>query len=367
MRIGIVNDSSIAAELLRRLIHTSEEHQIAWIARDGAEAVKLCESDLPQLVLMDLIMPYVDGAEATRRIMSRTPCPILIVTASVGGNAAKVFEALGAGAIDAIDTPTVIGSQKDGGALLLKIRGIDRQNAWKENFLDEIVSKNENTAPKLVLVGASAGGPAALVEVLSALPKDFPPAIIIVQHIDKLFAPGLAEWLNGHSNLPVRLACEGDSVSPGNVLVAGSDDHLVFKNMRKLGYIADPTENPYRPSVDVFFESAALLFRGAMTGVLLTGMGWDGARGLKILRDAGCHTIAQDKSTSAVYGMPKAAAALNAASEILPLEKIGPRLRELFGSEAKATPSKRRGRGSGMGLPAPKNLGLISRESDGRG
>ena len=113
MRIGIVNDSPMAAELLRRLIRKSEEHQIAWIARDGAEAVKLCERDLPELVLMDLIMPYMDGAEATRRIMSRTPCPILIVTATVGGNAAKVFEALGAGAIDAIDTPTVIGSRED--------------------------------------------------------------------------------------------------------------------------------------------------------------------------------------------------------------------------------------------------------------
>jgi two-component system, chemotaxis family, response regulator WspF len=207
----------------------------------------------------------------------------------------------------------------------------------------------------------------ALVEVLSALPKDFSPAIIIVQHIDQLFAPGLVEWLKGHSNIPVRLACEGDSVSSGNVLVAGSDNHLVFKNILKLGYTADPKENPYRPSVDVFFESAARSFRGAMTGVLLTGMGRDGARGLKILRDAGYHTIAQDKSTSAVYGMPKAAAALNAASEILPLQKIGPRLRELFGSEAKATHSKVRGSGSVIGLPARTNHALISKESDERG
>ena len=140
----------------------------------------------------------------------------------------------------------------------------------------------------------------------------------------------------GIQSYPFDLACEGDSVSSGNVLVAGSDDHLVFKNSHELGYTAEPEENPYRPSVDVFFESAARFFRGPMTGVLLTGMGRDGARGLKILRDAGYHTIAQDKSTSAVYGMPKAAAALNAASEILPLQKIGPRLRELFGSATKS-------------------------------
>jgi len=159
VRIGIVNDSPVAAELLRRLIRTSEEHQIAWIARDGAEAVKLCESDLPELVLMDLIMPYMDGAEATRRIMSQTPCPILIVTATVGGNATKVFEALGAGAIDAIDTPKVTGSQNRGQALLLKIQGIDRQNAWKEHFADDIVSKVESTAVKLVLIGRFSGRP----------------------------------------------------------------------------------------------------------------------------------------------------------------------------------------------------------------
>jgi two-component system, chemotaxis family, response regulator WspF len=224
----------------------------------------------------------------------------------------------------------------------------------------------EDTASKLVLIGASAGGPAALVEVLSALPKDFSPAIIIVQHIDQLFAPGLVEWLNGYSHLRVRLACEGDSVSSGDVLVAASDDHLVFKNSRELGYTADPKENPYRPSVDVFFESAARFFRGAMTGVLLTGMGRDGARGLKVLRDAGYHTIAQDKSTSAVFGMPKAAAALNAASEILPLQKIGPRLRELFGSEAKTTLSQRRQRigDRATGTNKPRQ---ISRESDQRG
>jgi two-component system, chemotaxis family, response regulator WspF len=350
VRIGIVNDSPMAAELLRRLIRKSGKHQIAWIARDGAEAVKLCERDLPGLVLMDLIMPFMDGAEATRRIMSQTPCPILIVTATVGGNAAKVFEALGAGAIDAIDTPTVIGSQDTGGALLLKIQGIERQNSWREHSADDIVSKVESTANKLVLIGASAGGPAALVEVLSALPEDFSPGIVIVQHINQLFAPGLVEWLKGHSRLPVRLACVGDSVKSGTVLVAGTDDHLVFKNSCELGYTAEPEENPYRPSVDVFFESAARFFRGTMTGVLLTGMGRDGARGLKILRDAGFHTIAQDQNTSAVYGMPKAAAALNAASEILPLKRIGPRLSELFASGARATNFKRRGRGSAIGL-----------------
>jgi two-component system response regulator WspF len=344
MRVGIVNDSPMTAEMLRRLICASGEHQIAWIARDGAEAVSRCERDLPQLVLMDLILPYMDGAEATRRIMRRTPCPILIVTATVGGNAAKVFEALGAGAIDAIDTPRVMASSKGGEALLLKITGIGRQNSDRENLTHEIVPNAAGAANKLILIGASAGGPSALAEVLSAFPEDFAPGVVIVQHIDQLFAPGLAEWLNGRSKLCVRLAGEGDSASSGSVLVASSEDHLVFKSSHKLGYTAEPVENPYRPSVDVFFESAARFFRGGMAGVLLTGMGRDGAQGLKALRDAGYHTIAQDHGTSAVYGMPKAAAAINAATEILPLRQIGPRLRELFGSEAKATHSRPRSR-----------------------
>jgi two-component system, chemotaxis family, response regulator WspF len=204
-----------------------------------------------------------------------------------------------------------------------------------EHVIGDLGPTVEGTADKLILIGASAGGPAALVEVLSALPEDFSPAVVIVQHIGQLFAPGLVEWLNEYSKLPVHLAREGDPVSSGNVLVAGTEDHLVFKNSRELGYTIEPKENPYRPSVDVFFGSAARYFRGSIAGVLLTGMGRDGARGLKILRDAGYHTISQDQKTSAVYGMPKAAAAINAATEILPLQKIGPRLRELFGPKAR--------------------------------
>jgi two-component system, chemotaxis family, response regulator WspF len=342
MRLGIVNDSPMAAEVLRRLICASNEHQIAWIARDGAEAVSFCERDLPQLVLMDLILPYMDGAEATRRIMSRTPCPILIVTATVGENSAKVFEALGAGALDAVDPPDSTSSQKHGQALLLKIKGIGRQISDRANLTSEIAPQVKTTARKLVLIGASAGGPSALAEVLSALPENFSPAVVIVQHIDQLFAPGLAGWLNGRSKLGVRLAYEGDALTSGSVLLASSEDHLVFKNSRTLGYAAKPTDNPYRPSVDVFFESALRFFRGPMAGVLLTGMGRDGARGLKTLRQAGHPTIAQDQETSAVYGMPKAAAAINAASEILPLPQIGPRLRELFRSDEQWAISRRR-------------------------
>ena len=336
MRIGIVNDLPMTAELLRRLIYASGEHEVAWIARDGAEAISRCERNLPELVLMDLTMPYLDGVEATRRIMGRTPCPILILTASGGGNAAKISEALDAGAIGSLDILAAVSSRKTGPGLLRKIKGIEHQITGKPTA-DDSLPIVEITAQKLVIIGASSGGPAALVEVLSGLPQNFSPAIVIVQHIDQKFAPGLVEWLNTHSKLPVRLAREGDSLSSGCVFVAAGEEHLVFKNSLRLGYTAEPAENPYRPSVDVFFESAARTYTGFMTGVLLTGMGRDGAKGLRALRDAGFHTIAQDETSSAVYDMPKAAAAIDAASEVLPLQNIGPRLMEIYSIEANAT------------------------------
>ena len=160
-------------------------------------------------------------------------------------------------------------------------------------------------------------------EILGGLPKDFPAAIVIVQHVDAQFTQGLADWLAQHSRLPVRLVCEGDAPVAGAVLIANTADHLVFLNAKTLGYTAEPVEAVYRPSVDVFFQSVAKHWPGKVTGVLLTGMGRDGAKGLKALRDEGHHTIAQDRATSVVYGMPKAAAALEAAVEILPLPQIG--------------------------------------------
>jgi two-component system, chemotaxis family, response regulator WspF len=333
MRIGIVNDLPMAAELLRRLICRSRNHQIAWIARDGAEAVAWCEKDLPELVLMDLVMPIMDGAEATRRIMSRTPCPILIVTASLGGNSEKVFEALGAGAVDAIKTPALNSTKISEQAFLLKIERIGRLTDGLEPSAT-CANEGPYRAPsKLVVIGASAGGPGALVEVFSALSREFSAAVVVVQHINEEFAQGLAEWLNERSIFPVALAHEGDVLSSQKILIAGGRDHLILKGPCRVGYTTEPMEISYRPSVDVIFHSAAQLFRGQMAGVLLTGMGCDGARGLKALRSAGHHTIAQDRKTSAVYGMPKAAAEISAATEILPLQKIGLRLNELFTSK----------------------------------
>jgi two-component system, chemotaxis family, response regulator WspF len=342
VRIGIANDVPTIAESLRRILTLRPGTQVIWVAKDGAEAVAMCAKDTPDLILMDMIMPVMDGVEATRRIMTSTPCAILVVTSSVGTNAQRVFEAMGHGALDAVDTPTLAPekSRAPAAALLATIDRIARVNA----------TRSERLAPKpaappvrpmsrtggLVAIGSSAGGPAALAKVLGGLPRDFPASIVIVQHVDERFAIGMADWLNQVSPLPVRVAGEGDQPSPGTVLLASTRDHLTLKSADRLGYSPDPADFVYRPSVDVFFQSVSSRWRGDVVGVLLTGMGRDGAAGLKALRDKGWHTIAQDRASSAVYGMPKAAAEMDAAVEILALDRIAGRLAGMFTSAAAA-------------------------------
>jgi two-component system response regulator WspF len=179
---------------------------------------------------------------------------------------------------------------------------------------------------RLVVIGASAGGPMALATILSDLPRDFAAAIVIVQHVDAQFLPLMAAWLDERSAVRVRVARQGDPPQANAALIAGTRDHLVCLNSQTLGYTPEPLDCCDRPSVDVFFESVVRHWRGDVTGVLLTGMGKDGARGLKALRDQGRYTIAQDQRSSAVYGMPQAAAAIGAAVDILPLDRIASKL-----------------------------------------
>ncbi len=331
MKIGIVNDLPLAVEALRRALQLRTQHQVIWVAGDGAEAVARCQQETPDLVLMDLLMPGMDGVEATRRIMASTPCAILIVTVNVGTNASHVFEAMGCGALDAIDTPSLgVGDpNKTAAPFLTKIDTINQllQDRGGPPMVHKATAVESDVIPNsLVAIGASAGGPAALVEVLRRLPKDFPATLIIVQHVDQQFAPGMVDWLNLHSALPVRLIEEGARPTVGTALFAGTNDHLILKSSTRLGYTTEPHDSSYRPSVDVFFESVKERWRGVTIGVLLTGMGSDGAIGLKTLRDSGCHTIAQDRASSAVYGMPKAAATLGAAVDILPVDRIAEKI-----------------------------------------
>ncbi len=334
MRIAIVNDTAMAVEVIRRILMCAGRYEIAWVARNGTEAVQMCRKDPPDLILMDMIMPVMDGVEATRQIMQNTPRPILVVTASVDSNCARVFEAMGAGALDAVATPALGGDGRANGGdrLIQKIEMLRRLTGPIDNSRSNVGAALPLLAKtkRLVAIGASAGGPGALAQVLGGLPPGFPAAIVVVQHVDTQFALSLTNWLSEQTRLPTRLAESGDVPIAGQVLVANGGDHLALTPLGKLEYVMEPVEVAYRPSVDVFFESVTRYWQGELVGVLLTGMGRDGAVGLKALRERGHLTIAQDQATSAVYGMPKAAAALGAAMEILPLSRIGPRLRDVF-------------------------------------
>ncbi len=316
MRIGIVNDSKVALRAIKLVVEGEKDISVAWTAEDGAEAIERCRQERPDMILMDIVMPHVNGVEATRRIMQETPCPILIVTASVGANVGEVFEAMGAGAMDVVATPR-LDEAEPRRLLLQKIRGIASISEFP-------MARGEQKRKKIpfghadcgVLIGASAGGPAVLAEILKALPADLGPGVVIVQHVDERFATELASWLGANSAMTVRLAEEGEEVTRGTVLISKGGSHLVFGRDGNLHYKDDPKLS-YQPSVDVFFESAVKYGPKYMLGILLTGMGRDGAAGLKKLRKAGHLTIAQDEQSSAIYGMPRAAAEMGAAEEIL--------------------------------------------------
>lgn len=333
MRIGIVNDMPLAVEAIRRVLAQEPAHRVVWVAGDGAEGVACCQADLPDLVLMDLLMPVMDGVEATRRIMAQTPCAVLIVSVDIEQYVNRVFEAMGHGAMDAVNTPALSGHSGDAAALLRKIQNIGwliGQSGSRKPGVSS-VAPSAAAVRRLVAIGASAGGPAALASLLKHLPRDFEAAVMLVQHVDEVFAAGMADWLAGESTMPVRLARDGEQPQPGVVLLAGTNNHMRLMRNGTLTYTEEPRSHIYRPSIDVFFDSLVEHWTGEAVGVLLTGMGRDGAQGLKNMRDRGFATIAQDQASCAVYGMPKAAAELQAAREILALERIAPRIVELFG------------------------------------
>lgn len=324
MRIAIVNDVPVAVEHLRNVLKRYSPHSLAWVAADGAEAIKECARDTPDVILMDLFMPVMDGIEATRRIMQHSPCAILLVTAYVHSQVGKVFEALGAGALDAVIMPSA--NMEEINHLLRKLNTIGKLVAPTRITNSNLTPTGspQRSVKHLVAIGASTGGPRALAGILSCLPMDLPAAVVIVQHIDRQFALELVAWLQTQTRLPVSATLEGDRPRPGQVLVAAGEHHLILNGDGTLGYTREPADYPYRPSVDVFLNSLARHWTSPSMAVLLTGMGSDGAKGLLALRQAGWRTIAQERTSCAVYGMPKAAIELGAAQEILTPEQIAP-------------------------------------------
>lgn len=329
MRIAVVNDLEIARTVLREVVESHPGLSVVWEAEDGVEAVEKCRRNRPDLVLMDLVMPRCNGAEATRILMEECPCAVLLVTATVDGNMPLVFEAMSYGALDAVQTPALDPEGGIAGAaeLLRKIENIARIIRFdtardEDTILLPRAARPGESFPPLILLGASTGGPAALRDILSRFPADLPAATLIVQHVDVRFAGDFAAWLDGQSGVRVVTAHPGQGIRPGMAYLAATNDHLVLTDAFRLTYQVEPAGVAYRPSVDVFFQSVAAHWPNPGVAVVLTGMGDDGAVGLGALRRAGWLTIAQDEASSVVYGMPRAAADAGAAASILPLRDI---------------------------------------------
>lgn len=327
MRIAIVNDNQQNRVVLQHIIDQHPDYTLAWTAKNGIDAIEHCAQDTPDLILMDMIMPDMNGVEACQVIMKKTPCAIIIVTASVTGNAAMVFEAMSYGAIDAVRTPfTGEGDTRTGTEdLLRKIKTVSsliKSNSHgkpKNSGNKSISDTNDN---HIVVLGSSTGGPGALATILRKFPANFPVPVVIVQHVDSSFSGNFATWLNKQSNLHVQIANDGDRPEAGKVFIAGRDIHLVMTNDGVLTYSNEPEKLIYKPSVDVFFNSVNKQWQGSIIAALLTGMGKDGAQGLASIHQSGGHTITQTKETCAVYGMPKAADEMGVVTESLAPDDI---------------------------------------------
>lgn len=333
IRVLIADDSPLLRSLLSDILTRDPEIEIAGTAGDGREAVEATGRLRPDLVIMDIMMPVMDGLEAVIEIMSRFPTPILVLSSHLDPKDSRsAFNAIKHGALDVMEKPRGIfnggfgeisAQLIDKVKALAKVRVIHHFRRQRPSLpLTPTAPGLESRPRKVLAIGASTGGPKAVMRLLREVPRSTGASILIVQHIAPGFAAGFAEWLNRESEFDVRLARSGDSLLPGVALVAPNDRHLTLEGERV--QLSDgPPVNCCRPAVDVLYNSLARSpLAPTVLAVLLTGMGRDGAEGMVELRRRGAYNIAQDEASSAVFGMPKAAIDLGAAHQILPLGEI---------------------------------------------
>jgi two-component system response regulator WspF len=319
MKLAIIHGSPGVARALQRALQEGGEHEVVWTSQSTESVLKRIEERAPELLLLDAASAAPSCVEVTRQVVARRACAVLLLAERPQAQMTRIYEAMGVGALDVVACPLdADGKLEPPVAVRAKLRTFAKMLGLSIPPPRPARGKR----PGLVAIGASTGGPQALFRILSDLPRDLAPAIVIVQHVDSEFSVGLAEWLQEATGLRVGLAKEGVAPRAGEVLLATSQDHLIMTMAGTLAYTSEPKLAPYRPSIDVLFGSLAEHCRVPATAVLLTGMGRDGAIGLKALRDAGWHTIAQDESTSVVFGMPKAAIELGAAERVVPLDAI---------------------------------------------
>ena len=351
IRVLVVEDSLVSQQFLTHILDSDHDIHVVGTASDGDEAIKAAKRLKPHVITMDINMPKMDGYKATRRIMETNPTPIVMVTASYDPKeVAKTFKALEAGAVTVIQKPGGVGHpdyEKSVKELIqtVKLMSEVKVVTRRSRLLRRQVSAPVTSAPKakpkteieVVAIGASTGGPIAIQAILSELPMDFPVPVLIVQHVASGFVQGFVEWLVQSTGFPVGIASHGESLLPGHVYMAPDDHHMGIQSNKRIAISRQQPENGLRPSISYLFRSVADVFGANAIGVLLTGMGKDGAAELKLMKDAGAITMAQDDLSSIVFGLPGEAIKLGAVNYVLPPDGIGTSLVNLLGTANQET------------------------------
>ncbi|NTW05064.1 MAG: chemotaxis response regulator protein-glutamate methylesterase [Peptococcaceae bacterium] len=346
IKILVVDDSSLMRLKIMHSLEQEPDFKVIDTASDGEEAIRKIKALRPDVVTLDVEMPVLDGLGTLKRVMSENPVPVVMLSALTTQGARHTMQALALGAVDFVAKPAKIGEmQAMVEDLVVKIRAAAQASIKKQQLdkpgitkpglqsgANEFSSSTRSVAKlgkiDLLVIGSSTGGPAALQQIIPLLPADLPVGVVIVQHIPVGFSNAMAEHLNRRSKLAVKHAEQGDIIRPGLVLVAPASYDLTFRGSSGSYSVnldsgkEPPKPGSFRPSVDLVMNSAAELMRGQVMGVLLTGMGRDGAKGMMAIKEKGGYTVAEAESTCVVFGMPKAAIELGAVKKILPLNEI---------------------------------------------
>lgn len=347
IRVLLVDDSATTRQLMRHIVQSQADLQIIAEASDGQQAVRMARSQHPDIILMDIVMPGMDGLEATRVIMAETPTPIVLVSGAMQGRETDLaFRAIRQGALTLLpkpagpDDPAFAEQASRLCATLRALAGVRVIHHNAPRRATSVPYPNRSSvpnsveeSPQIVAITASTGGPAALAEIFQGLPTNFGVPIVVVQHIAADFLNSLRGWLNQTTPLQFELAAQGQPLLPGRVYFAPVGKHLCFDSRRQVCF-RDTPKMPHMPAGDILFESVAERFGAAAIGVLLTGMGADGAAGLLAMRMQGAVTIAQDQASCAVFGMPAEAIRLGAAQHTLPLKAIANTLNQIVQSDS---------------------------------